>query len=99
MLEAARGLIRMQEPDLGHEPNTIIAEFQTRFVDTELFFDKYAGSKFANYLLHRHADHARAYDREQAFQLIEETALFIEAAHACHGRMLEQAAAAPALPA
>ncbi|MFP6600236.1 MAG: nitrite/sulfite reductase [Deltaproteobacteria bacterium] len=99
MLEAARGLIRMQEPDLDREPNTIIAEFQTRFVDTELFFDKYAGSKFANYLLHRHADHARTYDREQAFQLIEETALFIEAAHACHGRMLEQAAATPAPPA
>ncbi len=97
MLEAARGLIRMQYPDLDHDPDAIISEFKTRFVDTELFFDKYAGSKFANYLMHRHTDEERSYSREKSFQLIEETALFIEAAHACHGRMLEQAAA-PAAP-
>ena len=73
----------------------IIAEFKARFHDTELFHDKYAGGKFANYLLHRHDDKDRAFSQEGAHHLVEETNLFIEAAHACHGKILEMGSAAP----
>ena len=37
------------------DPNKIVEEFRRTFYDTKLFFDPYAGGKFANYLF----DHAR----------------------------------------
>jgi sulfite reductase (ferredoxin) len=99
MLEAARGLIRQEYYDVPDEPDVIVEEFRKRFYDTQLFFDKYAGGKFAGYLFHRHDDKDRVYSEESARHLVEEASLFIEAAHACHGRMLEQRGEGMALPA
>jgi sulfite reductase beta subunit-like hemoprotein/uncharacterized protein (UPF0332 family) len=93
MLAAAHGLVRTQYYDVPTEPDVIVAEFRTRFHDTQLFHDKYAGGKFAGYLFHRHEDKQRMHSQEGAHHLVEEASLFIEAAHACHGRMLEQRAA------
>jgi sulfite reductase (ferredoxin) len=91
MLEAARGLVRLQYYDVPDDPDAVIAEFRARYYDTELFFDKFAGGKFAQYLFARHdGDAGRAFDPESAHHLVEESQLFIEAAHACHGRLLEQ---------
>ncbi len=95
MLTAAHGLIRTQYYDVPDEPNAIISEFRTRFHDTALFHDKYAGGKFAMYLFHRFEDTNRTFTQEAAHHLAEEANLFIEAAHACHGRILEQGAVAP----
>ena len=92
MLEAAKGLIRTQFQDVPDDPDVVVAEFRTRLYDSKLFWDKYAGGKFAQYLFRRHADQERAFDEEKARYLIEETQLFIEAAHACHGKILEQGA-------
>ncbi|MFQ5352288.1 MAG: nitrite/sulfite reductase, partial [Candidatus Binatia bacterium] len=89
MLEAARGLIRVQFPDVGEDPDGIVGEFKKRFCDTELFYDKYAGAKFAHYLLRRHAEGTSKVDEDYARRLVEEAQLFIEAAHACYLRMLE----------
>jgi sulfite reductase (ferredoxin) len=97
MLEAAKGLIRTQFMDVVDDPDTIVAEFKRRFYDTKLFHDKYAGGKFAQYLLGRHADKAREFSAEKAHHLLEETQLFIEAAYACHAKLLEQGVVAPAL--
>ncbi len=97
MLEAAKGLIRTQFMDVVDDPDTIVAEFKRRFYDTKLFHDKYAGGKFAQYLLGRHADKAREFSAEKAHHLLEETQLFIEAAYACHAKLLEQGVLAPAL--
>jgi len=93
MLQAARGLVRTENLDVGDDPDVVIDEFRRRFFDTRLFFDDYAGGKFAQYLFHRHEDSERDYSDELARRLIEEARLFIEAAHACHGRVLEHAAA------
>jgi len=98
MLTAAHGLIRQQYYDVPNEPDVIVAEFRTRFHDTQLFHDKYAGGKFAQYLFHRHEDRDRPFTHEAAHHLVEEANLFIEAAHACHGRMLEQGTGAAPLP-
>jgi len=95
MLTAAHGLIRTQYYDVPDEPDAIISEFRTRFHDTALFHDKYAGGKFAMYLFHRYEDTNRTFTQEAAHHLAEEANLFIEAAHACHGRILEQGAVAP----
>jgi sulfite reductase (ferredoxin) len=101
MLAAAKGLVRTRDQDIGDDAGRIVAEFRTFFVETDLFRDKYAGNKFAEYLFRRHEDAQRRYDKDQARHMLEETQLYIEAAHACNARLLEQrqAAAAPPKPA
>lgn len=92
MLEAARGLVKTEFYDCPSDPDVIVDEFRRRFYDTELFFDRFAGGKFAQYFFRRHDERAdRHYAEETAHHLVEETQLFIEAAHACHARILESA--------
>ncbi len=93
MLQAARALIKMQWLDVPDEPDTIVAEFRKRFYDTELFFDKYAKGKFAQYLFARHASPPADPSLDAARLLIEEAQLFIEAAHACETRLAATAVA------
>ena len=54
MLLAAKGLIKTEFIDISDDPDEIVGEFRTRFFETQLFFDKYAGGKFAMYLFRRH---------------------------------------------
>ncbi len=89
MLQAARALITTENIDIGNAPAEIVGEFRTRFHDTELFFDPYAGAKFANYLFRVHGD-AETASSEEAHRRIEEAQLFIEAAHACNHRIAQQ---------
>ena len=93
MLLAAKGLIKTEFIDIGNEPDEIVREFRTRFFDTELFFDKYAGGKFAMYLFRRHQVGTQT-TSEAAHQLIEEAQLFLEASHACQARLASQPAMA-----
>jgi sulfite reductase (ferredoxin) len=91
MLIAARGLVRTQLWDASEDPDQVVAEFRTRFYDTQLFQSpdagQYAGGKFALYLLNRHADKDRVFDAENARHLVEEAQLFIEAAYGYYQRM------------
>jgi sulfite reductase (ferredoxin) len=89
MLTAAQGLIRLQHPDISDEPEAILREFRTRFYDTGLFFDPFAGSKFARLIYQAYDSRNEEPTSELARQRVEEAQLFIEAAHACHGRILE----------
>jgi sulfite reductase (ferredoxin) len=94
MVEAARGLVRLRVPDVSSDVDVVVAEFRTHLLEPQVFWDKYAGAKFAQYFLQRYEDTARAYSQEASHHLIEEAQLFIEAAHACHMRIVESAAAA-----
>lgn len=87
MVLGARSLLRGQLVDCSDDPDLIIALFRNHFYDTELFFDKYAKGKFAEYLFERHADPNPNPDEDSAHRLIEEANLFIEAAHACDARL------------
>ena len=87
MLFAARSLVRMEYIDVTEEPGDIVSEFKKRFIDTEIFFDKYARGKFAQYLLARHEGGANGVDRDFAAARVEESLLFIEASHACEARV------------
>jgi hypothetical protein len=80
-------------------PETVVAEFRRRFYDTELFFDRFAGGKFAHYLFRRHEKRDGQYGEEVTHRLIEEAQLFIEAAHACNARLLERESSRAAAPA
>ena len=95
MLQAAKGLIKTEDIDISDDPDQIVTEFRTRFFDTQIFFDKYAGGKFAQYLFRRHARGERPANRATARQLIEEAQLFLEATHACQARL----ASLPVIPA
>jgi sulfite reductase (ferredoxin) len=87
MVKAARTLVQIQLEALGDDPLEIIREFRQRFFDTTLFFDPFLGGKFASYLFRAAEDNAVPSDLERARQRVEEAQLFIEAAHACYGRM------------
>jgi sulfite reductase (ferredoxin) len=91
MNQAAKALVKMQFLDVKTED--VLTEFKTRYCDTEVFYDKYAGSKFANYLLRRAANPPQTHDQGSVRSAIEESQLFIEAAHACQVRITEQSAA------
>jgi sulfite reductase (ferredoxin) len=88
MLTAAQALLKVQNIDISDRPEIIMAEFHHYFYDTELFFDPFVKGKFASYLFNAYEHRHHAIDRERAIQLIEETRLFIEAAHECNSRLL-----------
>ena len=92
MLQAAKGLIKTEFIDISDDPDQIVAEFRTRFFDTGIFFDRFAGGKFAHYLFRRHARPTPADGADAARQLIEEARLFLEATHACQARLAGQPA-------
>jgi sulfite reductase (ferredoxin) len=96
MLLAAKALIRVQTFDIGDDPTEIVGEFRTRFYDTQLFFDKYAGGKFAQYLFRLQRADLGAMSLDDAHQAVEEAQLFIEAAYACDERLAQQVEASPA---
>jgi sulfite reductase (ferredoxin) len=87
MLEAARSLTREKNLNLGTEPDEIVAEFRKHFCDTQLFYDPFAGPKFAQYLFRIHEEHAAAETPEAVHQLVEEATLFVDAAHQCYARL------------
>ncbi len=87
MLSAARALVRIWNVDVPDDAEAIVSQFRTRLVDTQLFFDPFAGAKFANYLFRAYETARTDADREQAHRQIEEAQLFIEAAHACYDRV------------
>ena len=92
MLLAAKALVRAQTFDIGDDPAKIVAEFRARFYDTKLFFDPYAGAKFAHYLFRLAERDLEAATAEDAHHFVEEAQLFIEAAYACETRMAQQQA-------
>ncbi|MBI2359392.1 MAG: nitrite/sulfite reductase, partial [Deltaproteobacteria bacterium] len=95
MLRAAQALVRTQLYYVSDDDGEILAEFRKRFCDTQLFYDKYAGSKFADYLFKAKDTIGgnRAIDSDLATQLVQEAQLFIDAAHSCHNKLRSMTAA------
>jgi sulfite reductase (ferredoxin) len=88
MLRAAQGLVKDQNPNVSENENQILGEFTTRFYDTQLFWDKYAGGKFAEYLFKakEFVGEGKVANADRAVQLLQEAQLFIDAAHDCHNK-------------
>ncbi len=91
MVSAAKALVKIQWLDVPNDPGRIAEEFRKRFYDTEVFFDRFVKGKFANFFFKRHERGDAVLTRESMHQLVEETVLFIEAAHACQARMQQAA--------
>ncbi len=90
MIQAAKGLIKHYTMDVPSQADAIVEDFRKRFYDTQLFFDPFAGGKFAQYFFLAHKKYANPQTLESAHQLVEEATLFIEAAHSCYIRMTQQ---------
>jgi sulfite reductase (ferredoxin) len=92
MLRAAKALVQIQYDDVTDDPDEIVDEFKERFVATELFFDPFAGPKFANYFLNAHESASTAFTRDTATMRIEEAQLVIEAVHSTYNKLRTQPA-------
>ncbi len=88
MVTAARGLVKTQYLDVSDEPGIVLKEFRARFFDTKVFFDKYAGGKFARYLFRQAETPLKdAASPQETHRRVEEAQLFIEAAYSCSQRL------------
>ena len=74
--------------NVSKEPDRVAEEFRTRFYDTKLFWDEYAGGKFGHYYLRAHEKANEPYTPDEAHRRVEEAQLVIEAAHSCYGKLL-----------
>jgi sulfite reductase (ferredoxin) len=80
-------LTREKNFNIGSAPDEIVAEFRKHFYDTQLFFDPFAGGKFAQYFFRAHEERGKPTTPEGVHQLIEEATLFVDAAHQCYSRL------------
>jgi sulfite reductase (ferredoxin) len=88
MLRAARALVLIQLPHVSDAPDQIVAEFRKRFFDTQLFWDPFAGGKFASYFFDAHAKANQPYTADSSRYLLDEAQLFIDAAHSCNNKLM-----------
>jgi sulfite reductase (ferredoxin) len=97
MVRAAEALVRTQNTDVPDDQETIVGEFRRLFCDTQLFYDKYAGSTFADYLFKARdaRQSANGIDQGTTLQRLQEAQLFIDAAHSCHNKLAGGASPAP----
>ena len=87
MIRAAKALVQLQYDDVSNDPAEVIDEFRDRFYDTKLFFDPFAGPKFADFLFALHDRIKQPFTGDSAHHTIEEATLFVEAVHSCYNRM------------
>ena len=88
MLQAAKTLVQEQFYDVPDDPDRIVEEFRSRFYETKMFWDTYAGGKFGQYFFQAHEKAGEPYTPEEAHRRVEEAQLVIEAAHSCYGKLL-----------
>jgi sulfite reductase (ferredoxin) len=87
MFFAAQGLVKYYNIDVSSDPEKVFAEFNERFHDTKIFHDPFGGPRFVHYYHHAHEERANKFDKESANRRLQESQLFIEAAHSCYLRM------------
>ncbi len=87
MLRAARGLVKLDVPNISEDPDVVVSQFRVRYYDTQKFFDPFAGGKFAQYLFSAHEQASKPYTFDSARYRIDEAHLFLEAAHSCYNRI------------
>ncbi|MGD1211311.1 MAG: nitrite/sulfite reductase [Candidatus Acidiferrales bacterium] len=87
MLQAAKALVKIGNTNISDDPDQIVSEFRTRYYDTQKFFDPFAGGKFAQYLFAAHDKAKEPRTPDSTRYLIDESQLFIDAAHACYNRL------------
>ena len=88
MYQAALTLVEEQFFNVAKDHDRVAEEFRTRFYDTKLFWDEYAGGKFGHYYLRAYEKRNEDYTPDEAHRRVEEAQLVIEAAHSCYRKLL-----------
>jgi sulfite reductase (ferredoxin) len=83
MLAAATELVLSKRPGTPRDRLSVVPLFKEHLVDTKLFWDPFAGGKFAQYFFHAMESPLQEPTAEAVHRLVEESQLFIEAAHSC----------------
>jgi len=83
-------MLKLKLPNVPKSTEETIAKFREQYVDTQLFFDPFAGPKFANYFFDAYEGRERTHTKESAHTLIEEANLFVEGCYNCQSRMSEK---------
>jgi sulfite reductase (ferredoxin) len=89
MIRGASALLRKEFQDISSDPDEIVTEFKQHFYDTKLFWDRFAHGKFGKYLINRNENPPSNLNNDSVHRKIEESQLFIEAAHACYAKMMD----------
>jgi sulfite reductase (ferredoxin) len=87
MVRAARGLVKVEDPNVSQDADQVVGEFRIRFYDTQKFFDPFAGGKFAHYLFAAQQQSNQPHTADSARYLIDEAQLFVDAAYSCYQKM------------
>jgi sulfite reductase beta subunit-like hemoprotein len=87
MLDGAKALVKLVNPNIPNDPDRIVADFRTYYYDTQKFWDPFAGGKFAQYLFDAHVKANGSYTADASRYLIDEAQLFIDAAHSCYNQL------------
>ena len=87
MLRGASALLRKELQDVPADSDEIVSSFKKHFYDTKIFFDRFAKGKFGKYLINRNINPPSVFSKDLVHKQIEESQLFIEAAHACYARL------------
>src|SRR6185436_18086579 len=82
MVTAAKELVLTKTPVADATPDVVKA-FREQFFDSKLFWDPFAGGKFAQYFFHAVENPLQNPASDSVHRLVEEAQLFIEAAHSC----------------
>ncbi|HWP59717.1 MAG TPA: hypothetical protein VNL14_17630 [Candidatus Acidoferrales bacterium] len=91
MIQAAHGLVKTQNYDIANDEEAILTEFRQRFCETQIFYDKFQGSNFADYLFRARAtSNLQDITKEFALRRLQEAQLFIDAAHSCYNKLQAQ---------
>src|SRR5690606_12500367 len=54
MLDAAQGLLKVNDPDVGRDAPTVFTRFQREFLETGLFYERFIGASEAQYFISAH---------------------------------------------
>jgi len=82
MMTAAKELV-LSKTTVKDDASEVVREFREKFFDTKLFWDPFAGGKFAQYFFQAVENPVQNPSSDAAHRLVEEAQLFIEAAHSC----------------
>jgi len=92
MLTAARALAKHVGAEVKDEAEDVVEKFRAFLVEPKLFWDPYAGDKFAHMLFKAKTLGTEGLDAEKAHQRVEEAQLFVDASHQAYQRITERRA-------
>ncbi len=84
MHHTAQALVKYIDPDVSDDPKLVLELFDKHFHATKLIHDPFGGDRFVQYYHNAFEDSNEKLTTESAQRKVEESRLFLEAAHNCN---------------